>query len=376
MDPAVSVATLEQKQGIFGRTIGLAGALAFLHDELFIASTSEQLCCYHLDLKPHNILVFEEEGKVIWKVSDFGISQIKRIPISQANAESEHPTSTSFLNRIFRPDRSGAESSSGVKNPRDAGTYTAPEARHKLEKVNRASDVWSLGCVLTLVLSFLENQRTGIRDFEDARMKNRDDDLFYDSQSGTEPRPSARPAVLGWLFHLMENAKKRSRAEGEVFRLTSDLIRNRMLLPNPKDRIRAKKVEQELKFINSHFAFTPAPCQNSNRQQQPIIERTHSSSTYLSRFKNLISNHRSLSVDTSPTWHFKLPKSTRGCKFSYDGRHLGIESSETITTMSITNIQQKSAGTDHKALQPERWLDISLGSQYLCAAVKSPYFKV
>lgn len=376
-DSAVSITTLEQKKGVFSRTIGLAGALAYLHDELFLASTGEQLCCYHLDLKPHNILVFEEGDNIIWKISDFGISRIKRIPASRAKVESGYPIS--FLNKIFRPDNSSTDPSSGVENPRDAGTYTAPEARHKTEKVTRTSDVWSLGCVLALVLTFMENQRAGIEDFKNARMKDRVDDLFYDSFPpliGTESRPSLRFSVPVWLELLTENAKKRSEVEGEAVGLASDLIQHRMLLPNPRDRAAAKIVEQELRSIQSCFAISATPSQAPRQEPQPLVERPHSSSLRLSRLKNVVSGYRNASVRTSDTWHFKLPESTKGCKFSHDGNYLGIESSETITTLGIPEIQQEKAGKTHPAPKQEQWSDFSLGSRYLCAVVQSPYFKV
>ena len=378
-DPSISITTLEQKKKVFSHTIGLAGALAYLHDELFIASTGEQLCCYHLDLKPHNILVFEEGDNVIWKVSDFGISQIKRIPAPRARYEAEHRIS--FLNRIFRPDKSGADPSSGVANPRDAGTYTAPEARHKAERVTRASDVWSLGCVITLVLTFLDNQRTGIKDFEVARMKDRDDDLFYDSSTtrfGAEQRSSLRSSIPVWLDHLTDNAKRRSENEGEAVRLASDLIRSRMLLPDPANRYTAKRVEQELRSIQYCFAVASTPPPSQRQRWYPMVERPLPNLSLLARFWNKVSCHESKSMTTFNTRHFKLPESTRGCKFNHDGRYLGIDSGYKITTLSTSNLefQQEGLGSTHTAPSPERWSDYSLGSQYLCAAVESPYFKV
>ena len=376
-DPNISITTLEQKKKVFSHTIGLAGALAYLHDELFIASTGEQLCCYHLDLKPHNILVFEEGDNVIWKVSDFGISQIKRIPA--AKLESEHRIS--LLNSVFRPDKAGADPTSGVANPRDAGTYTAPEARHKTERVTRKSDVWSLGCVITLVLTFLDNQRTGIKDFEVARMKDRDDDLFYDSlptRYGAEPRPSLRSSIPVWLDYLTEHSKRRSENEGEAVGLASDLIRSRMLLPEPADRYTAKRVEERLRSIQHHFAVAPTPPPAQCQRWYPIIEKPLPKSSLFARFWNEVSCHQSKSTKTSNTRHFKLPESTRGCRFNHDGRYLGIDSGYKITTLStsILEFQQEGLSVTHTAPSPERWSDYSLGSQYLCAAVESPYFKV
>ncbi|KAK4693582.1 hypothetical protein P7C71_g3846, partial [Lecanoromycetidae sp. Uapishka_2] len=183
-DPDVSIIP-EQKGDIFGRSIGLAGALAFLHDELYLDSTGEQLHCYHLDLKPQNILVFErgddsdENNNDIWKISDFGISQMKHIKPSGGDVDSDHPVS--FLDRIFRPQKQDTNPSSGINNTRYGGTYGAPEARLTTDKVTRKSDVWSLGCVLIDVLTFLDSGPNGIEEFENARSKDRDNDRFFES---------------------------------------------------------------------------------------------------------------------------------------------------------------------------------------------------
>ena len=377
-DPNVSITTLEQKKNVFSRTIGLAGALAYLHDELFISSTNEQFRCYHLDLKPHNILVFEKGHNVIWKVSDFGISQIKRIQASRANFEPEDRIS--LLDRIFKPDKSGPDPSSGVANPRDAGTYTAPEARHRAEKVTRTSDIWSLGCVMSLVLAFLDNPRTGIKNFEDARMKDRDDDMFYDSSPtkfGAEPRPSLRPSIPVWLKCLSESAKKRSEQEGKVVRQASDLIQFRMLLPEPTHRHSARSVEKELRSIHNRFGVAPTspPAQHP---RYPLVERSRPGSSLFARLSNEGPSHKCKLTRTSLTRYFRLPESTRGCKFSHDGRYLGIDSGCNIHTLSTSTLelQQKGLGVIHNSPSPERWSDYSLGSQYLCAAVDSRYFKV
>lgn len=71
---------VDQKTVVFGKTIGLVGALASLHEELKLDPTneqpkSEQLQCYHLDLKPQNMLVFVVNGNDIWKTTAFDISR-------------------------------------------------------------------------------------------------------------------------------------------------------------------------------------------------------------------------------------------------------------------------------------------------------------
>lgn len=45
-----------QKEKIVKRAVGLAGAIVYLHDELE-SPVYEKLSCFHMDLKPQNILV-------------------------------------------------------------------------------------------------------------------------------------------------------------------------------------------------------------------------------------------------------------------------------------------------------------------------------
>ena len=193
---------------------------------------------------------------------------------------------------------------------------------------------------------------------------------------GTESRSSLRPSVRVRLEFLEENAKKRSKAEGKAVGLASDLIRNRMLLPNPRDRITAKEVEWELRSIQTSFALSLTPSQAPRQQLHPSVETSHSNLCRLRELVRMCSTHKNTSTKTSSTWHFSVPESTRRCKFSHDGKYLGIESSEIITTSGISDVQGGVAGVTHSAPNQERWSDFSLGSDILCAGVDSDYFRV
>lgn len=118
MEDADTLKSLEDKQRVFSQSIGLAGALAYLHHDLYLASSNEQLQCYHLDLKLQNILVFETSGKQIWKISDFGMSQIKHIPGNRSGSEAH----LSFLDKIFQSKKPDDDPSSEVDNSRYGGT--------------------------------------------------------------------------------------------------------------------------------------------------------------------------------------------------------------------------------------------------------------
>lgn len=250
-----------QKAMVFGQCIGLAGALAFLHNDLFLNSGSgEQLQCYHLDLKPQNILVFERyephdpNVNCIWKISDFGISKIKHCKRRGSNESSSH--SESFLDMIFRPKKPN-DSSSGVDNARYGGTYAAPEATLDGAKVTRKSDVWSLGCVTTLVLTFLDSGTKGIADFDSSRLHERDNDRFFESKKpmlGTEDVDELHHSVPTWLGALVERAHERSELEGKAIEKTSTYVLESMLHPDQEKRHDAKQVENKLKGIQVQYA--------------------------------------------------------------------------------------------------------------------------
>lgn len=350
MDREIKITKLQQKKAILGQTSGIAGALAYLHDELYITSTGEQLRCYHLDLKPQNILVFDSKDGDVWKISDFGISQIKRVPADQAHLEDyKHPVS--FLDIIFRRGGSpDTDPSSGVDNSRYGGTYAAPEARVAADKVTRTSDVWSLGCVLTLVLTFLDDGSDSIRKFESARLKDRDNDRFFETAS-SDPVVASESAlhssVTDWLDLLVKNATARHELEGKVVTEATALLRTNMLLIDPKERYSAKDVEIELRRIQATFPdFTDATGEISGGNN------------------NL------------NTWAFKVPEASKEIKVSSDGKTVAVLSDQAIFTNLVTNIKAGQVGRTYTPPPGGRWVDLSLGASYICAALKSPLFEV
>ncbi|KAL4790666.1 kinase-like domain-containing protein [Aspergillus venezuelensis] len=73
--------SIMEKADIIRCAMDLARGLHFLHNEMK-TSDLEQLVCYHMDLKPSNILIFREtrpdrQVRNIWKLSDFGMSRLK-----------------------------------------------------------------------------------------------------------------------------------------------------------------------------------------------------------------------------------------------------------------------------------------------------------
>ena len=111
---------------IVGSLWGLSSALDAVHYYFFPKFGIRQIGC-HYDIKPSNILV--NNGKLL--LSDFGLSRLQKM---------EEGSQTTFR-------KGGAD-------------YLAPECedvtgRFKHRRVGRASDIWSLGCVLAEILAYL-----------------------------------------------------------------------------------------------------------------------------------------------------------------------------------------------------------------------------
>ena len=369
-----------QKAMLFGQCIGLASALAFLHDDLFLNSGSgEQLQCYHLDLKPQNIMVFERDephgpsGNYIWKISDFGISKIKHCKRRGSNESPSHPVS--FLEMIFRPKKpnDNTDASSGVDNSRYGGTYAAPEARLEGDKVTRRSDVWSLGCVITQVLTFLDSGTTGIEDFDKSRLHNRDNNRFYESKLpliGTEAVDKLHHSVPKWLDGLVEKAYKRSELEGKAVKKTSQYVLESMLLPDQEKRHDAKQVENKLKSIQLQYAKSINTVSKSGKNPHTWTD------TIKEKFYSP-SKKRKYSIDESPEiFSFSIDDRPQKYRCSQEGRYLACQSDTVILTMLVTDIQEGRPAKVHTSPSDRKWVDLSIGSEYLCAAPNSRYFEV
>ena len=128
---------------IYGAISGLASGLETLHSYKSEVLGKEMIG-YHHDLKPKNVLV--SKGRFI--LSDFGLSKLK----------------------------SGEDSRTPFK--KGQGHYLAPECEDLGKDfskgiISRASDAWSLGCIILEVIVFMVGGSDGITRFREARTSTR-----------------------------------------------------------------------------------------------------------------------------------------------------------------------------------------------------------
>lgn len=222
---------------------GLADGLEFLHSDIRDHNRNHMIC-YHMDLKPANILVFpddREHDKLIWKISDFGMSRVK-VPRQHANADDRD------ISALFQ--RREEMTTSGTANRRFDGSYLAPESTISMRSMNEKSDIWSLGCVISVVLTYLYGGQDGIVNYSEARGDSSmrhgsvNQDRFFLTRNFTNTK--THPAVTTWHQRLTNQVKQRNSAEGTVVKYIVKYLEEKVLVLDPTRRDPAKFISDRL----------------------------------------------------------------------------------------------------------------------------------
>lgn len=263
--------TWEEKKDIYSRGVTLAGALAFLHHE-FRDQKLEVLSCYHLDLKPHNILVFDAYGpSETWKITDFGLSRVKGRGLDgEADLELVMP----IIGRGHGRQRHIQEPS--TLNRRGEGTYLAPECSLPSGRVSSASDVWSFGCIISLVMSYIDSGHSGVVAFARQRRRQDHGDKFYTIRHG---KPKLSPVVIAWYEKLKHRARASSFAmEHEIVSRTLDFLQKYVLHPIRDQRVSSREVEGTLASISGVFHRRPSETRSRWRLRRPSFSSAYTPS--------------------------------------------------------------------------------------------------
>ena len=154
----------------------LADALDFLHEKIRIPG-GRNISCVHMDLKPENIVVRAESSpsSMRWMITDFGISTMREpTPID--------PDRLAIPKNLPAVNSAGdvAANLTGFTPRRNPGPFQAPEVQEAARLIGRKSDVWSLGCILSLILALATGRSTAVRAFDQARREDPyADNYFY-----------------------------------------------------------------------------------------------------------------------------------------------------------------------------------------------------
>ncbi|GKU03036.1 serine threonine protein kinase [Fusarium langsethiae] len=307
------------RQRLLKAAMGLAAGLAFLHGGLETKDGGESLICYHMDLKPTNVLVFDVNSDMTWKLSDFGLSRVKqkRQPVFD-------------ISKIFqRRGRDQSSKATATVNLRGDGTYLPREAQDEGKTMDEKSDVWSLGCIVSLLFTFMEEGLQGIDPFSDSRHKysNNGCDVFYQHNKTTSTY-SINKGVKKQHEKLIEAAKERNATEGEILSFILKWLETEVLAINQDRRRGAATINQRLsktleKYKDLGNTPLPQPSTKSPNLFKIVKQKTESTFSGLRDSSGFYRSRRSIQTDVSQ-WRLGIEKSTRfkGFNNSPDGEFL------------------------------------------------------
>ena len=189
---------------------GLCSAVSAVHRFVSSGDNLELIGCHH-DLKPSNVLI---EGST-FLLADFGLSRFK-----STTQTSETPTKT-------------------VHAYYTAPEYSAVRSDGERPMVRRSSDVWSLGCIIAEVVTYMMRGPDGVIEFEESRRfkPSRDSSTSFRFHRGG----AEHPAVKKWVNTMKQ-------ADSEAHKLLGGLVEE-ILQITASERPSAHVVERKMRFI-------------------------------------------------------------------------------------------------------------------------------
>lgn len=175
----------------------LADALRHLHSGYWHPSMG-RVCLAHNDFKPENILIFHSSSSLypagIWKIADFGLSNIKQDKSGQS--QTKHSS-------LALAPRDLIVQISPTTCRRNPAGYSAPEIERQgfVQDDGRESDIWSFGCVFSLVLALCLGRTLTVSELNGLRSSN-GNDRFYEKQIGSYKSFKVKTPVFDWLTDL------------------------------------------------------------------------------------------------------------------------------------------------------------------------------
>ncbi|KAL9616722.1 MAG: hypothetical protein Q9160_008443 [Pyrenula sp. 1 TL-2023] len=362
---------IEGKRVIVQRAAGIARALQFLHEELR-SDESGHVVCLHMDLKPQNVLVVRgRDGEERWKLSDFNISRVKpTVKISTGQNNSEQARRDWFdFNSLFKRNHgpsSTASRADDTYSPRTRGTYLAPEALNSPSKVSFESDVWSLGCVLSVIFSYMQNGKWGVEVFEERRKQGEGDDKndYFHSRANHGKALRLNPQVKSWFDDLQKEARRRDPREGElVANVLNYLARSVLIVDREKRRsVSARDIHKNL--------LDAIARNRTQRSDYPLREETHRGR-----------NQRSRDVQSAPSPAESSPVA-KDVQFSPNGKYLVLVSENSITArQTLVNGRNPCSSEDLVLLGREtigtgRIQSVSVSNHHIILATDLDHFDV
>lgn len=380
----------KQKAKIVRCAAGIADAIAYLHNEL-VSDTFETLSCFHMDLKPKNILIFTDPtGEEEWKLSDFNMSRVRAMPrpthdfTPLQRGWTFNSDNVFEFDKFFRrqaldfSDRSNSGSSVGTYR---TGTYLAPETQvGEHHSLGPESDVWSLGCVIVIVFSFIYGGIDAVKQFDSMRAVQ-PIDAFFTVPRGRSVRKfhdmKVSEEVERWLKELRSQASLRDADEGSIFKEMIAFLHSRVLIIDPSQRRKTTAVDVKEQLITSFKAY-------SNLNTGFVSPKSPRFRIKFPGSDILLRRTRADSETHSRNWEIGFPDAVKSCEFGPNAQPLVGVSDTTLRAYSLEhvcrtndfdNIIQFGSVTLNE--KNTCWTaNIGVSSQYIVAATNSRKFEV
>ncbi|KAL4945255.1 hypothetical protein BDV06DRAFT_45168 [Aspergillus oleicola] len=371
--------SITEKAEIIRCALGLAGGLHFLHNEMK-TSDLEQLVCYHMDLKPNNILIFRETGpdrqiRNIWKLSDFGMSRMK-VRHSGGGFSGVSYVNSWFIRRSEPEDPSLI---SGTLNRRGEGTYLAPESLSPSRAMGTHSDVWSLGCVLSVLFAYMEDGSDGVKKYAEQRYRHDEaagyDRFFVLSRGFKAAKPNR--AIEKTHSYLIDRAHDRDAREGKIVKDALRYIEDQILEVDQPKRKSAKEVAIMLETTLKGYMQLPTDYGGN------VPKTTTDSHSEGARHKLFARIHRSISNTPNEClekWSLSEAEPFKGCQISPDCSFVAYWTDRTILLYSGHSLNSSRgeaiASVGQYSLESENcfWNSVRLTEKYLVASTTSTMF--
>ncbi|KAJ5650893.1 uncharacterized protein N7484_004616 [Penicillium longicatenatum] len=368
-----------EKAAIIKAAQGLANGLKFLHTGITMGD-GEKLVCYHMDLKPKNILVFVEEvdGNIhyVWKISDFGMSRVKSVKTEKSGLRSVGERN--FNGPFVR--REQPEDGSGTMNRREQSTYLAPESISASRNMKTSSDVWSLGCVISVLFAYLEGGAAGVTRYSDNRVahaKAEGYDRFFVRDGGFKPF-QVNPEVKKWHDYLIVKARQRNPNEGAAVRLILEYLENEVFKDQSK-RCSVSAVEQIIQATRLSY---------ENLERPPmVVQNMPTRSNWITRIcSQLFSAGGEMSHGVNSRlerMYLDDNEPFKGCEISPDGQIVAFWTDFKISIYTCNSLPVAEANepvpvvksADEFTISDCIWKSVSVTDKYLIASKSGGNFE-
>ncbi|EWZ89461.1 serine/threonine protein kinase [Fusarium oxysporum f. sp. lycopersici MN25] len=372
-NPEISPSDTSTRESIIRSARELAGALDFLHRKM-TTSEGDPIVCYHMDLKPSNILIFHDTRRrsensirdMIWKLSDFGLSRVKTRTRSQAD-----------LSNLFRTrfkDQSGQ--ASATQNFRGTDMFLPVEAELEGRTMNEKSDIWSFGCILSLLFTYMGEGYKGFGGYSESRLlcSNKNVDCFYQynkSNIGFE----INRGVVEQHEKLIKLAAEQSPSEGVAVRYMLKSLESEVLLIDQGSRCGADRIVELLQATLKKYSTVESELSITENDSMPhsLVQKAQEKVLGLFRRKS----KQSLAQTNIRRWKLEVDKKLKykDSVCSPDGIRVAYWTSKTITlfddrsglTNAIPYRRVDSMGSRMSSTDSERESTLTVAGQYSIA---------